>query len=80
MAQRGLSVRETENLVRKSLKGKETATRKPPELTVVSEVLRTETVHAQLHQHAAGSGKIIIEFADGDARDRLLNLIKSLKD
>ncbi|MEA3161051.1 MAG: hypothetical protein QOD95_2599, partial [Gammaproteobacteria bacterium] len=23
---------------------------------------------------------IIIEFADGDARDRLLNLIKSLKD
>ena len=80
VAQRGLSVRETENLVRKSLKGEGTATRRPPELTVVSEVLRTEAVHVQLHQHTTGSGKIIIEFAHGDARDRLLNLIKSLKD
>ncbi|MEA3159783.1 MAG: ParB family transcriptional regulator, chromosome partitioning protein, partial [Gammaproteobacteria bacterium] len=61
VAQRGLSVRETENLVRKSLKGEGegTATRRPPELTVVSEVLRTEAVHVQLHQHTTGSGKII---------------------
>ena len=79
VAQRGLSVRETENLVRKSLKGKETATRKPPELTVVSEVLRTETVHVQLHQNSAGSGKIIIEFADSQARDQLLGLIRSFE-
>jgi len=80
VAQRGLSVRETENLVRKSLKGKEEiATRKPPELTVVSEVLRTETVQVQLHQHAAGSGKIIIEFADSQARDQLLALIRSFE-
>jgi ParB family transcriptional regulator, chromosome partitioning protein len=79
VAQRGLSVRETENLVRKSLKGKETAIRKPPELTVVSEVLRTETVHVQLHQHQAGSGKIIIDFADSQARDRLLDLIRSFE-
>jgi ParB family chromosome partitioning protein len=79
VAQRGLSVRETENLVRKSLKG-EGATRKTPELTVVSEVLRTEAVHVQLHQHTSGSGKIIIEFADSDARDGLLDLIKSFKD
>src|SRR5882757_5861503 len=80
VAQRGLSVRETENLVRKTLEGAGTATRKPPESTVVSEVLRTEAVHVQLHQHTTGSGKIIIEFADGGARDRLLNLIKSFKD
>jgi ParB family chromosome partitioning protein len=77
VAQRGLSVRETENLVRKSLKGEGTATRRPPELTVVSEVLRTEAVHVQLHQHTTGSGKIIIEFADSHARDQLLSLIRS---
>jgi hypothetical protein len=45
----------------------------------VSEVLRTETVQVQLHQHAAGSGKIIIEFADSQARDQLLALIKSFE-
>lgn len=80
VAQRGLSVRETENLVRKSLKGKGAAPRKAPELVVVSEVLRTQTVHVQLHQGTKGSGKIIIEFADSQARDRLLDLIRSYKD
>jgi ParB family transcriptional regulator, chromosome partitioning protein len=77
VAQRGLSVRETENLVRKTLKG--AAARKAPELTVVSEVLRTEAVQVQLHQRTAGSGKIIIEFADSQSRDQLLDLIKSFK-
>jgi ParB family transcriptional regulator, chromosome partitioning protein len=80
VAQRGLSVRETENLVRKTVEGAATAPRKPPESTVVSEVLRTKTLHVQLQQRTAGSGKIVIEFADSDARDQLLNLIRSLKD
>jgi ParB family transcriptional regulator, chromosome partitioning protein len=80
VAHRGLSVRETENLVRKTLKGKGTAARKAPELAVVSEVLRTQTLHVQLHQGTKGSGKIIIEFADSQARDRLLDLIRSYKD
>jgi ParB family transcriptional regulator, chromosome partitioning protein len=77
VAQRGLSVRETENLVRKTQKGEETATRKPAESTVVSEVLRTKAAHVQLHQRTAGSGKIIIEFADSHTRDRLLSLVRS---
>jgi ParB family chromosome partitioning protein len=80
VAQRGLSVRETENLVRKTLDGAGTAARKAPEATVVSEVLRTKTWHVQLQQRTQGSGKIVIEFADSDARDQLLNLIRSLKD
>jgi ParB family transcriptional regulator, chromosome partitioning protein len=79
VAQRGLSVRETENLVRKTLEGAETATRKPLK-SVVSEVLRTKTLHVQLQQRTNGSGKIVIEFTDSDARDQLLNLIRSLKD
>jgi ParB family transcriptional regulator, chromosome partitioning protein len=80
VAERGLSVRETENLVRKTLKGEATGTRKPPELTVVSEVLRTKAVHVQLHQRTAGSGKIIFEFADSQTRDQLLDLIRSFKE
>jgi hypothetical protein len=46
----------------------------------VSEVLRTKAVHVQLHQRTAGSGKIIIEFADSQTRDQLLDLIRSFKD
>jgi ParB family transcriptional regulator, chromosome partitioning protein len=80
VAEGGLSVRETENLVRKTQKGEETATRKPAESTVVSEVLRTKAAHVQLHQRTAGSGKIIIEFADSHTRDQLLDLIRSFKD
>jgi hypothetical protein len=37
-------------------------------------------LHVQLQQRTKGSGKIVIEFADSDARDQLLNLIRSLKD
>jgi ParB family transcriptional regulator, chromosome partitioning protein len=80
VAEGGLSVRETENLVRKTQTGEATAARKPAESTVVSEVLRTKAAHVQLHQRTAGSGKIIIEFADSHTRDQLLDLIRSLKD
>jgi ParB family transcriptional regulator, chromosome partitioning protein len=75
-----LSVRETEKLVRKALEGKggDAPAKKHAEQTVVSEVMRTERVRVQLHQKSAGSGKIIIEFADPEARDQLLNLISSL--
>lgn len=41
VSERGYSVRETENLVCKSLKGEGSAIRKPPELSVASGVLRT---------------------------------------
>jgi ParB family chromosome partitioning protein len=82
VAERGLSVRETENFVRKALKGEGglSTPKKPPELSVVSEVLRTESVNVQLHQRATGVGKIIIEFANPHARDELLDLIKSFEE
>jgi len=47
VAERGYSVRETENLVRKALKGEGRAVRKPPELSVVSEVVKTESVRGR---------------------------------
>jgi ParB family transcriptional regulator, chromosome partitioning protein len=81
VADRGLSVRETENLVRKAMKGEGAPSApKPPELSVVSEVLKTESVHVHLHQKANGGGKIIIEFANPNARDEVLELIKSIEE
>ena len=77
VAERGLSVRETENLVRKALQGESGApVAKAPELTVVSEVLRTPAVHVQLHQKASGKGKLIVEFEDSATRDRIIGAIR----
>jgi ParB family chromosome partitioning protein len=82
IAQRGLSVRETENLVRNAPNreaGPATST-KPPQSSVVSEVLRTDSVRVQLHQKVNGAGKIIIEFENPQARDAMLELIKSFEE
>jgi ParB family chromosome partitioning protein len=82
IAERGLSVRETEHVVRKAMKGEGglSTPKKPQESSVVREVLRTESVNVQLHQRATGGGKIIIEFANPHARDELLDLIKSFEE
>jgi ParB family chromosome partitioning protein len=77
VAERGLSVRETEDLVRKTQKGEgSSVTVKRPELSILSEVLRTEAVHVQLHQKSTGSGKLIVEFADAQSRDAIVDAIK----
>jgi ParB family chromosome partitioning protein len=78
VAERNLSVRATEALVRKTLEGKaRAAPATPPELSVVSEVLRTPDVRVQLQQKSAGSGKLIVEFADTSARDTIVAAIKA---
>jgi ParB family transcriptional regulator, chromosome partitioning protein len=77
VAERGYSVRETENLVRKVQKGGGTAPAKKPELLVVSEVLRTKVVHVQMHEKANGSGKLIVDFANPETRDAIVEGIKS---
>jgi ParB family transcriptional regulator, chromosome partitioning protein len=77
VAERGLSVRETENLVRKALKGEGTAPAKAPELSVVSEVLRTNALHVQLHQKSTGAARIVVDVADGGVRDKVIEAIKN---
>jgi ParB family chromosome partitioning protein len=75
---RGLSVRETEKLVRKALEGEgESAPKRPPELSVVSEVLRTESVHVQLHQKASGVARIVVDVGNSSDRDAILDAIKT---
>jgi len=69
-------VRETENLVRKALKGEGSAVRKPPELSVVSEVLRTASVRVELQQKASGAARIVIDVTDGKARDAVVEALK----
>lgn len=76
VAERGYSVRETENLVRRAMKGEGGTIRKPPELSVLSEVLRTKSVCVELQQKASGAGKLIVEFADLEARDAVIEGIK----
>jgi ParB family transcriptional regulator, chromosome partitioning protein len=78
VVERNLSVRATEALVRKTLEGKgRAAPVTPPELSVVSEVLRTPDVRIQLQQKSAGGGKLIVEFADPDSRDTIIAAIKT---
>jgi len=78
VAARGLSVRETENLVRQALKGESGASAaKPPVLSVLSEVLRTKAVHVQLHQKSTGAGKLVVEFADAQSRDAIVGAIRA---
>ena len=78
VAERGLSVRETENLVRKALKGESTAVRKPPELSVVSEVLRASGVRVELQQKTSGAARIVVEVADAKTRDELIEALRSV--
>lgn len=74
---RGLSVRETEKLVRKAVGEGESAPKRPPELTVVSEVLRTKSVHVQLQQKSSGAARIVVDVSNADERDAIIESIRA---
>jgi ParB family transcriptional regulator, chromosome partitioning protein len=77
---RGMSVRETEKLVRKALGGEgEPQSKKTPELSVVSEVLRTGSVHVQLHQKSSGAARIVVDVSNADDRDAIIEAIRESK-
>ena len=76
VAGRGYSVREAENLVRKAQKGEGSAVHQPPELAVLSEVLRTKSVRVDLQQKASGAGRLIVEFTDPAVRDAMIAALK----
>jgi ParB family chromosome partitioning protein len=79
VAERGLSVRATENLVRKSSQGDAGESAKRPEVAEISEVLKTKTAHVQLQQKANGAARIVIDVADAKARDAVVEAIKNLE-
>jgi ParB family transcriptional regulator, chromosome partitioning protein len=74
---RGLSVRETEKLVRKALDAAGTPPKRPPELSVVSEVLRTKSVHVQLHQRPSGAARIVVDVSNASERDGIIEGIRN---
>jgi len=76
VAERGLSVRDTENLVRKAMKGEGGQPAKRHELSVISEVLKTKTVHVQLHQKSSGAARVVVEVEDPKSRDAIIEAIR----
>ncbi len=75
VVERNLSVRETEIRVRRAQQPKIQSAVARPELSVVSEVVRTGKARVQLHQRPTGAGKLIVEFSDAITRDGLLRAI-----
>ncbi|HWX35585.1 MAG TPA: ParB/RepB/Spo0J family partition protein [Steroidobacteraceae bacterium] len=76
VAERGLSVRETENRVRKAMKGEGGAPAKDPKLSAMRQVLKTKTVRVQLNQKASGAARIVIDVVGAKARDAIVEAIK----
>jgi hypothetical protein len=56
--------------------GSRSAPCREPELSVVSEVLKTPFVHVQLYQQASGKGRLIVEFTDSVTRDDIVQAIR----
>jgi ParB family chromosome partitioning protein len=80
--ERRWSVREAESQVRKTARMAAAAHGRAapaPRLAAVSEIMRGSGLRAELHQRADGSGKIVIEFADGPARDAVLERLGTIE-
>ena len=79
IATRHWSVRETETHVREATQAPGGRSRAaPPALTVISAVMRTPGMRVELHQRVNGTGKIVIEFDDAQARDAALARLATL--
>jgi ParB family chromosome partitioning protein len=73
IATRDWSVRDTESHVRNATQARGARTGgASTSLTVISEVMRSPGMRVELHQRVNGSGKIVIEFDDQQARDAAL--------
>jgi ParB family transcriptional regulator, chromosome partitioning protein len=79
IATRQWSVRETESHVRRAVQARTgRATGAPPDLAVISEVMRSRGMRVELHQRTDGTGKIVIEFDDAPARDAAIERLRTL--
>jgi ParB family chromosome partitioning protein len=77
VAERGLSVREVEVLVRRASEPAESREQKPaPAAAPSREVLKTKSVRVEVQQKAAGAARIIVEVADAGARDAIVEAIR----
>ena len=77
VAERELSVRQTEALVREGQGEGEDLPKKRPGHSVMSEVLKTKSVKVRLRQRADGASRLIVDVKDPDKRDLILEAIKT---
>jgi ParB family chromosome partitioning protein len=76
VVERGLSVRDTEHLVRKASIGEAGQPAKKSTSSATSAVLKTKTVHARLHQKSSGAARIVIDVADAKSCEVIVEAIK----
>jgi ParB family chromosome partitioning protein len=79
VAERHLSVRETESRVRKAQAGEGRALARAPDLSVISEVMRAPGLRVELQQRANGQGRITVEFDTPAIRDAALAALRNLE-
>jgi ParB family transcriptional regulator, chromosome partitioning protein len=81
VVERELSVRQTEELVRKG-RGSTAGSveKRAAALSVSSEVFKTSSVRVQLHQKASGAARIVIDVADAKVRDEIVEAVKKAVD
>jgi ParB family chromosome partitioning protein len=81
VVERELSVRQTEELVRKG-RGSTAGSveKRAAALSVISEVFKTSSVRVQLHQKASGAARIVIDVADAKVRDEIVEALKKAVD
>jgi ParB family transcriptional regulator, chromosome partitioning protein len=80
VVERDLSVRDTENLVRKSLSGESNPSR-PRAAPPMSEIVRTRSANVRLRQKSSGAARIVIDVTECGVRDAVIEAVKSaLKD
>lgn len=80
VAERGLSVRATETLIRRELAAVAVDPPSKPESMVVSDVLATPAATVRLHQGPGGAGRLVIEYKDTVIRDEVLDALRDLFD
>ena len=71
-----LSVRQTEEMVRKAPEDGEAVHQRTSARSAVSEVLKTQFVHVRLQQKDNGASRLIIDVSDPAKRDTILEAIK----
>ena len=76
IVERDLSVRQTEEMVRKSPEDGEALHPRTSARPAVSEVLKTQFVHVRLQQKDNGASRLIIDVSDAAKRDAILEAIK----
>jgi len=76
VVQRQLSVRETEELVRRALEREGRTESKKAQRAAVSQVLKTAFASVKLQQKASGAGRLVVEFKDSVTRDEAIRALR----